>query len=127
MLQTGEGRLPGARFKRRIMLMSSDTERLNAHKYFKALQKDIHNNAKAKGFYNDTRSIPELLCLIHSEVSEALEAYRKDDDKNLREELADIAIRVMDASEYLNIDLFLEIVCKHAVNKERSYKHGKKC
>jgi len=108
-------------------LSEDDVKRLNAHEYFKNLQKDIHSNARAKGFYNDTRSIPELLCLIHSEVSEALEAYRKDDRKNFKEEMADIVIRVMDACEYLNIDLLLEIVCKHAVNKDRPHKHGKKC
>lgn len=42
------------------------------------LAKEIHQNAKDKGFFDDEKNIGEMLCLIHSEVSEALEADRKD-------------------------------------------------
>lgn len=42
------------------------------------LSEEIHNNAVKKGFYTDEKNIGEMLCLIHSEVSEALEADRKD-------------------------------------------------
>lgn len=38
---------------------------------------EIHNNAKSKGFFDEERNIGEMLCLIHSEVSECLEADRK--------------------------------------------------
>ena len=41
------------------------------------LAKEIHENAKSKGFYDSEKNIGEMLCLIHSEVSEALEADRK--------------------------------------------------
>jgi NTP pyrophosphatase (non-canonical NTP hydrolase) len=41
------------------------------------LAKQIHENAKAHGFFDKERNIGEMLCLIHSEVSEALEADRK--------------------------------------------------
>jgi NTP pyrophosphatase (non-canonical NTP hydrolase) len=41
------------------------------------LSKQIHENAKSKGFFDDEKNIGEMLCLIHSEVSEALEADRK--------------------------------------------------
>ena len=41
------------------------------------LAKQIHKNAKDKGFYEKEKNIGEMLCLIHSEVSEALEADRK--------------------------------------------------
>lgn len=40
------------------------------------LAKQAYKNAKDKGFYDNKRSIAEALCLIHSEVSEALEADR---------------------------------------------------
>ena len=40
------------------------------------LAKEIHKNAKAHGFYEGEKNIGEMLCLIHSEVSEALEADR---------------------------------------------------
>jgi len=42
------------------------------------LAKEIHENAKLKGFFDSEKNIGEMLCLIHSEVSEALEADRKD-------------------------------------------------
>jgi len=40
------------------------------------LSKEIHSNNKAKGFYDSERNIGEMLALIHSEVSEALECDR---------------------------------------------------
>lgn len=42
------------------------------------LAKAAYENAKAKGFYDKPVSIPERMALIHSELSEALEADRKD-------------------------------------------------
>jgi len=41
------------------------------------LAEEIHENAKSKGFFDSEKNIGEMLCLIHSEVSEALEADRK--------------------------------------------------
>lgn len=94
----------------------------------KELQKDIHKNAVDHGWWTTIRPIPETLCLIHSEVSEALEAFRNNDPENFAEELADVAIRLLDAAEGYGIDLEAEIIKKHAYNKTRSYKHGgKKC
>ena len=52
------------------------------------LAEEIHANAKSKGFFDEPKNIGEMLCLIHSEVSEALEADRKNhyavDSWNLR-------------------------------------------
>jgi len=93
---------------------------------FKRLQKDIHKNAKEHGWWEAIRPIPELLCLLHSEVSEALEAYRNDDESNFEEELADVAIRLMDMAEGLEIDLEEAILKKHMVNISRPYRHGGK-
>lgn len=42
------------------------------------LSKQIHENAICHGFYDSDRNLGEMLCLIHSEVSEALEALRTD-------------------------------------------------
>lgn len=41
------------------------------------LATQIHENAISKGFYEDKKNVGEMLCLVHSEVSEALEADRK--------------------------------------------------
>lgn len=73
------------------------------------------------------RNIPEMLCLIHSEVSEAMEGYRKDlmDDKlphrkMLEVELADAAIRIFDMAGGLGLDLGGAITEKMAYNAERA-------
>lgn len=92
------------------------------------LQSEIHIVAANHGWWETKREIPELLCLIHSEVSEALEAYRNGDDANMAEELADVAIRLMDLCEAYEIDLESEIYNKHKINKKRPYRHGgKRC
>lgn len=41
-----------------------------------ALAKEIHENAVAHGWWEKPRSMGNLLSLVHSELSEALEAYR---------------------------------------------------
>ena len=94
---------------------------------FKAVtQKEIHENAVNHGWWEDKRPIPELLCLVHSEISEALEAYRKHDDEHVAEELADAVIRIMDMCEAYEINLEEEIRKKHEINKGRPYRHGNK-
>lgn len=69
-----------------------------------------HGRAWNAGWWHDpetgeevTRNVPEMLCLIHSEISEAMEGYRKDlmDDKLPTRkmtpvELFDAAIRICD-------------------------------
>ena len=70
--------------------------------------------------------VPAVLALIHSEVSEALEAFRADDRANFEEELADIMIRVLDLSAGLAIDLDAAVRSKLEANKTRGYRHGGK-
>ena len=92
----------------------------------KEWQAVIHNNAIVKGFWEEQRSIPEMLCLIHSEVSECLEVYRGGHEGTIGEELADIVIRVLDMAEGLSIDLQSEMTKKHKFNLTRPRMHGKK-
>ena len=113
------------------------------------LVKITHENARNKGFWEDwdsicwedglerndssTLNIEELfnlaissrLMLIVSEVSEVLEALRKNDKENFKEELADIVIRTCDLAGGLGVDLQEEILKKINKNKNRPYKHGK--
>jgi NTP pyrophosphatase (non-canonical NTP hydrolase) len=98
-----------------------------------------YKTAKSKGWWDDeNRNIPELLALIHSEVSEALEEYRenghekkyyrKNDNKpeGFIYELADILIRVADMSAHYKLDLENALIEKMDFNKTRSYRHGNK-
>lgn len=134
------------------------------------ISKAVHQNAKDKGFWNDIdehlesvedRDIPFLmesfiaqkLSLIHSEISECLEARRKGLNigegslgqfgynqslgldfstafeqfiKNTdADELADAVIRIFDLAEWLGIDIEWHIRRKHEYNKTRPHKHGK--
>lgn len=73
------------------------------------------------------RNIPEMLCLIHSEVTEALEGHRKNlmDDKlphrpMLEVELADAVIRILDMCGGLGLDLQGAIYEKLEYNSNRA-------
>lgn len=76
--------------------------------------------------WSDTYKVPAVLALIHSEVSEALEAFRKDDRENFSEELADVLIRTLDCAAGLGIDIDAVVAAKLAKNRTRSYRHGGK-
>ena len=73
------------------------------------------------------RNIPEMLCLIHSEISEGMEGFRKNlmDDKlphrpMLEVELADAVIRILDMCGGLGLDLQGAIYEKLEYNSNRA-------
>ena len=82
------------------------------------------NQAREKGFGTTPKeiSIVEKIALIHSEVSEAYEAYRhkniKDKD-GFEEELGDIIIRTLHLCGALRIDIEQIILKKIEYNKNR--------
>lgn len=76
--------------------------------------------------WDDDYHFPALLALVHSEVSEALEGFRKGDRANVAEELADTVIRILSITDGMGIDIEAEIEKKLEKNRQRGYKHGGK-
>lgn len=76
--------------------------------------------------WQNQHEIPGVLALIHSEVSEALEAFRNDDRANFAEELADVMIRTIGLAHGMQIDLGAAILAKIEKNRTRPIKHGGK-
>jgi len=88
---------------------------------------ECHGIAKEKGWWDIPRSDGELIALMHSELSEALEAMRNHGTKgNIAEELADCCIRIFDYCGAKEIDLQKSLREKIKYNKTRPYRHGKK-
>ena len=51
----------------------------------KEISMEIYENNKAKGFWDNERNVGEMLMLVTSELSEALEADRKGKEANIAE------------------------------------------
>ncbi|NTW22000.1 hypothetical protein HGA34_00460 [Candidatus Falkowbacteria bacterium] len=81
---------------------------------------------KSWGTEPEDVNLPEKFALLHSEVSEAYEAFRRDnfDGKDgVSEELADIAIRLLHLSVIFKVDLAGEIAKKIERNRSREWNH----
>lgn len=89
------------------------------------LAKSAHRTAMDNGWHDQEVPFPQYIAMIHSEVSEALEAHRKGMgyDK-IAEEFADVIIRIWDASIELGLELSTATLEKMEKNKCRGYRHG---
>ena len=90
----------------------------------------ILDQAKKKGFGTKPEDInvAEKIALIHPEVSEAFEAYRHkniDGKDGFKEELGDVAQRIIHLCGIFDIDLEKEILKKIESNKDRNWDFDK--
>lgn len=79
----------------------------------------------AKGFSADHARIWEMLALIHTEVSEATDAYKKGESfDHVGEELIDAIIRILHLCSALDLDAEALFQAKMKRNWERPYKYN---
>lgn len=104
------------------------------------LARRVHATATEKGWHDTSRALPESIALMHSELSEALEAWRDpqsgdmtmwfglnpDKPEGWAVELIDCLIRIFDTlwDEGVNVDAVFEAKAKY--NESRPYRHGGK-
>lgn len=116
--------------------MDSMQNFLPAYDAASVLKKICHDAAVKSGWWHDLqtgedmrgqKNIGELLCLVHSEVSEAMEGARKGlaDDKlphrqMFEVELADVLIRVFDIAGGYGLDIGGALAEKLAYNEKRA-------
>jgi NTP pyrophosphatase (non-canonical NTP hydrolase) len=105
------------------------------------LAKTCHDIAVDHGWWDDEgyeRTFGDLCTLLHCEISEAYEEYRKGlpvglvwkneegKPEGIPVELADVIIRLLDTCAYFGIDIEKVVQDKVAYNRGRPYRHGNK-
>jgi len=114
----------------------SETQLNTAANAIEDLCRICREDATANGWWETPRSEPELIALMHSELSEALECIREKEPElyfddagkplGVMSEYADVIIRICDAVGPGG-DLLAEAVRRKVLfNRGRGYRHGGK-
>jgi NTP pyrophosphatase (non-canonical NTP hydrolase) len=104
---------------------------------FEEMAQEVHDVNHANGWFDSGRTVGEGIALLHSEVSEAFDAWRKhgfedvtteslpaDKPEGYGSELADVLIRLLDQADRDGVNLVAEFERKLAYNRTRGYRHG---
>lgn len=98
-----------------------------------ALGEHVHAMAVAKGWWEEPRNAGELIALMHSELSEALEGLRKPgpdqhcpEHSSVAIELSDVIVRILDFASAMQINIGAAMHAKIAFNATRPHRHGGK-
>lgn len=120
-------------YAKRMALLIARTD-AEFRKQFDRLGKEIHETNVEKGFWSEPVMMDKYvakLALIHSELTEVLEALRKSQGADkVTEEFADVLIRTFDLYDTLveageaDPELFGVMLDKMETNKNRAPKHG---
>ncbi len=106
--------------------------------YINWLCERANETAWQHGWWDEPPEFGTLIALCHSELSEALEEFRKGrgicevyigekgGPEGIPIELADVIIRIFDLCGHYGIDLSAAIREKMVYNESRPYKHGGK-
>lgn len=101
---------------------------------WKWVEDTVYRINSVKGWISIGRRDGELIALMHSELSEALEALREGNGPSKKipgftkaeEEMADTVIRIMDMAKMNDWRIPEAIIAKIEYNKARPYRHGGK-
>lgn len=92
---------------------------------FNLKMREVRQMTDAKGFSAEEGRIWEMLALVHSEISEATDAYKKGKPwEEVGEELIDAIIRILHLLSVLEVDAEALYQRKMAKNWERPHKYG---
>ena len=114
-------------------MIDSDTARRFVEA-FNEVAHEVHRNAVEHGWWEKERNDGEMIALMHSELSEALEFMRDGNPRSdhipthsgVSEEFADVIIRIMDTAHKRNYSVAGAILAKMVYNEGRPRKHGHK-
>lgn len=111
-------------------------ESVKSTKTINDIVSEIHEVAKAKGWWDSIRSPLEIHALIHSEISEATEEVREHKEDYYLDakgkpcgettELIDAFIRIADYFGYMGWDFEKVLQNKMEYNTSRPHRHGNK-